>query len=417
VPLPRAFICHSAADRLLLAREIVPLLNAHGIDTWFASDDVQTAAEWESSIRKGLEVCDWFLIALSPNALASSWVRTEVHWAAERRQGRIVPVMLESCDPAVLHLRLTQIQYVDFTTVSDRARQKLLAAWGVSYSPQPRPDVPVARQIRQAITGLRGYRSFRTIGRGSTGTVYAAESDRYGSVAIKVLDGELDPVFVAAAVKAVRDMATIDHPSVLPIFAVDELDGLVFVVMKYASGPTLAQIIHGDRITPWRTAETVAAIADGLAAVHAAGLVHRDLKPANIFHDGDGRPLIADFGLKPPSTGYIVGSLAYVSPESLLGEQEHASNDVFALGVVLYELLTGGLRPFASDSQMEYMRAILGAEPSPPHAVVPNIPAELERICLKCLAKRPEDRYTSAELAHALRTYLASKVPGVPSRA
>jgi protein kinase-like protein/TIR domain-containing protein len=407
-PLPRVFICHSTADRLLLAREIVPLLNAHRIDTWFASEDVRTAEEWESSIRKGLELCEWFLIALSPRALASSWVRTEVHWAADRRQGHIVPVMLEACDPGVLHLRLTQIQYVDFTAPSDRARQRLLAVWQVPYSPQPKPDLPRGRQIREAIASLRGYRSFKTLGRGSTCTVYSADSDRYGSVAIKVLDSDLDPAFVAAALKAVRDMATIDHPSVLPIFAVDELDGMVFIVMRCAPGPTLAQIIRNEPMTPWKTAEIVAAIAEGLAAAHANGIVHHDLKPGNIFLDRDGRPLIADFGLKPPDSGYVVGSLSYVSPEAVTGEQAHASSDVFSVGMIFYELLTGGHRPFPSVTPTEYIRAVLHTEPAPPHTIAADVPTDLERICLKCLAKRPEERYSAAELAQALRAYLMS---------
>lgn len=111
---PKVFVSHSSADRAFVEREIIRFLEHHKIDTWYARDDIHTAAKWEKSIREGLKICDWFLVVLSPASVASEWVQTEVHWAMQRRPGNIVPVLIEECDPAELHLMLEQIQFVDF---------------------------------------------------------------------------------------------------------------------------------------------------------------------------------------------------------------------------------------------------------------------------------------------------------------
>jgi hypothetical protein len=214
--LPRTFICYASADRLFLSREIIPLLNRHGIETWFSGEDIRTADEWEQSIRRGLEECDWFVVALSPRALESHWVRAEVHWAVDRRQGRVVPILLEACDPIALHLKLSQIQYVDFTTPSDSARRKMLASWGIAYQPLPRTAVESAQRMREAIASLRGHSLIKTLGCGSTAHVFLARCEARGLVAIKVLDTDLGPDYVTAALQAVRDMERIHYPAVIP---------------------------------------------------------------------------------------------------------------------------------------------------------------------------------------------------------
>jgi hypothetical protein len=127
----RVFLSHSTKDRAFVERELLRLLQAQGIDTWYAPDDISTAQEWERRIREGLQTCDWFLIVLSPRSAASLWVQAELHWAVNPRWGRIVPVLLESCDPMAFHLRLQMLQYVDFSQATPAARQKLLATWGL----------------------------------------------------------------------------------------------------------------------------------------------------------------------------------------------------------------------------------------------------------------------------------------------
>jgi WD40 repeat protein len=130
--MPKVFISHSTKDRARVEREIVALLNGHGIDTWYSRDDIQTADNWERTIARGLEACEWFLLAMSPHSAQSEWVKDEVHWAIDVRPGKIIPVLIDACDPRAFHLRLARIQYVDFTRELPSARLRLLAIWGVT---------------------------------------------------------------------------------------------------------------------------------------------------------------------------------------------------------------------------------------------------------------------------------------------
>jgi len=130
----RVFISHSHKDRDFVEREIIAPLRANRIDTWYSTDNIRTATEWEESIREGLRNCDWFLVVLSPNSVGSKWVRREVHWAMERREGHVVPVLIEDCMPEDLHLGLFPIQLVDFRYDKEKAQAKLLAIWGVDQA-------------------------------------------------------------------------------------------------------------------------------------------------------------------------------------------------------------------------------------------------------------------------------------------
>src|SRR5580704_3397167 len=128
--MPKVFVSHSTKDRVLVEREIISLLNAHGIETWYSKDNIRTADHFERTIRKGLESCDWFLVVMSPNAVDSEWVKDEVHWAVEERPGKLVPVLIGDCKPRDLHIRMGRIQYVDFLHDPDAGR-RLLATWGI----------------------------------------------------------------------------------------------------------------------------------------------------------------------------------------------------------------------------------------------------------------------------------------------
>ncbi len=127
--MPRVFISHATADRAFVEREVVAALSAFGVETWYCKDDIKTGEEWERSIHRGLHGCDWFLIVLSRRSLDSPWVRRELHWAMEKRQQRIVPVLIEDCDLYEFHLGLGPIQCVDFRARPDEARRRLLHAW------------------------------------------------------------------------------------------------------------------------------------------------------------------------------------------------------------------------------------------------------------------------------------------------
>jgi serine/threonine protein kinase len=126
VPEQRVFVSHSTRDREFVEREVIGHLERHGIRTWYSKVAIQTAAEWETSIRRGLESCDWFLVVLSPRSATSEWVKDELHWAIDKRPNRIIPVLIEDCEPRDFHIRMARIQYVDFRRPSPETREQLM---------------------------------------------------------------------------------------------------------------------------------------------------------------------------------------------------------------------------------------------------------------------------------------------------
>ncbi|HEV8253127.1 MAG TPA: protein kinase [Vicinamibacteria bacterium] len=274
---------------------------------------------------------------------------------------------------------------------------------------------------------LGPYEIIEPLGAGGMGEVYRARHSRLGrEVAIKVMAPRLadDPHALGRFEREARAVAALSHPHILAIHDFGEHEGTSFAVMELLEGETLrARLARGP--LPWRkAAETAAAVADGLAAAHGKGIVHRDLKPDNIFLTSDGGVKVLGFGLArtrlPPSgdaiedtptathteAGTVMGTPGYISPEQLRGREADARSDIFALGVVLYEMLTGR-RAFLRGSPAETVAAILGDDP-PPLAAVSGVPLELERLARHCLEKNPEERFQSArDLAFQLRALLA----------
>ena len=260
------------------------------------------------------------------------------------------------------------------------------------------------------------------------GEVYSARDTRLGrEVAIKVLPEHLasDPAALSRFEREARSVAALSHPNVLAIHDVGSESGVRFVVTELLKGETLRQRLS-DRALPWRVAaEMGRAIAEGLAAVHACGIVHRDLKPENIFLTSDGRVKILDFGLARPEpektpapasktptetqSGMLLGTVGYISPEQVRGKRADPRSDIFSLGCVLYEMVTGR-RAFRGETTAEVLVAILKEQPQDPADVVGDLPEDLRMIVLRSLAKEPEGRYQSArDLAFALR--IAERLP------
>jgi class 3 adenylate cyclase/tetratricopeptide (TPR) repeat protein len=277
-------------------------------------------------------------------------------------------------------------------------------------APQPAADLPPAFLSR--------YQVRRTLGAGGFGTVYLGHDSQLDRpVAIKVLRAGSGPTPAEAErfLQEARRLARLRHPGIVAVHDVGAHGGSVYLVSDFLDGPDLGRWLKDNRPAWPEATRIAAAVADALAHVHAQLVVHRDVKPANIILTAGHAPVLVDFGLALDETqaggsekGMVSGTPWYMSPEQAAGTAHRIDGrtDVYSLGVVLYELLTGRL-PFRATNPLELLRQVREDEPQPPRQLVPDIPPELERACLRALAKRQQDRYTTAgDFAADLRRVL-----------
>jgi eukaryotic-like serine/threonine-protein kinase len=262
---------------------------------------------------------------------------------------------------------------------------------------------------------LGGYELVEEIGRGSMGMVYRGRQIALGrEVAIKVLSRALarDASYVARFIREAQIIAGLNHPNIVQIFDAGQQNGLLYFVMEYVQGPTIASLLHLDATIPQHlAAEYAAQIAEALdSAYRERNVIHRDIKPENLMLDRWGKIKVMDFGLAR-ATGLqkitvaktLVGSIYYASPEQVWGYTLDNRSDIYALGVVLYEMVSGQ-RPFVGRSLPELTQAITGGPLQPPSIFTPELSPELEQIILVAMARDRNERYEQAMLmAQALR--------------
>ena len=268
------------------------------------------------------------------------------------------------------------------------------------------------------------YEIVGSLGAGGMGEVYQARDTRLGRlVAIKFVSDELaaDRTASERLAREARLTSLLNHPNIVTVHDVGELDGRPFIVMEFVAGQSLHAALQWERLKPGRVIEIASQVADGLAVAHAAGIVHRDLKPRNIMLTEDGRAKIVDFGVGKTSrpapgaedptfhaggftdTFVVVGTAGYMAPEQVTSKPIDFRADQFALGAIVYEMITGR-RAFKRETPVQTMAAIVDTEPESIGELAADTPIELVTIVERCLAKDPAKRYASTQdLARDLR--------------
>ncbi|HWB71078.1 MAG TPA: Stk1 family PASTA domain-containing Ser/Thr kinase, partial [Egibacteraceae bacterium] len=223
-------------------------------------------------------------------------------------------------------------------------------------------------------------------------------------VAVKILHSRYadDPSFVERFRREAQAAASLNHPNIVSVYDTGEQDGRPFIVMEYVSGRSLRELLNSEGLLPQRAAEIASEAALALHYAHERGLVHRDIKPGNIMVSDEGQAKVTDFGIARAvnaetvtQTAAVFGTAAYIAPEQAQGEAVDRRTDVYSLGCVLYEMLTGR-QPFTADSPVALAYKHISAAPAPPSRSNPEIPAELEAVVMKAMAKDPARRYDSA---------------------
>src|SRR5258705_1199962 len=287
------------------------------------------------------------------------------------------------------------------------------------------PPIPQAYQMSNELSGnttLSHYRIVSRLGTGGMGEVYLAQDTKLDrKVALKILPADVASHHdrMERFVREAKSAAALNQPNIAHVYEIGEADGMNFIAMEYVEGETLRALLSGNRPSLGRAVEFAAQISSGLAAAHCSGIVHRDIKPENLILTRGSQIKILDFGLaklveKQRATshlsemitvayvgdaahqgtraGTILGTVSYMSPEQARGEEVDQSTDVFSLGTVLYEMLSGR-RPFDGNSTIDTLHAIINQEPRPAIEVNPRLPVEVMEILGKALAKDVNERY------------------------
>jgi len=269
---------------------------------------------------------------------------------------------------------------------------------------------------------LGPYRVLAPLGEGGMAAVYKAyQPGMERLVALKILPRHFasDPEFVGRFRQEARVIASLQHPHVLPVHDFGEADSYTYIVMPFVEAGTLANLLRGQPLPVDQIRNIISQVGDALDYAHSHGVVHRDVKPSNVLIDERGNCLLTDFGVAKivegsaqfTRTGAIIGTPAYMSPEQGLAQKLDSRSDIYALGVMLYEMATGDV-PFSAETPMAIVMKHINAPLPLPHNLNPALPEPIERVILKSLAKNPDDRFQTAQaMVEALNAASAARAP------
>ena len=276
------------------------------------------------------------------------------------------------------------------------------------------------------------YRIIRKLGEGGMSNVFLTEDIRTGRVvALKLLAPRVvaDETYRLRLLREAHAVASLKHPNITALYEADQFQDQPYLAMEYVDGDSVSDLLVQGPFDVDRAAWVTAEVASALAAAHAAGIVHRDVKPSNIFVQPGDKVKVMDFGLAKfeepegdseteddtgqmrnlTARGTILGTVHYMCPEQAHGEEVDYRADIFSLGVLLYEMLTGRA-PFSGSHTFAVLKSIIEASPEPPSSFRAEVPPELEAIVRRAMAKRREDRYQSArEMELELRAFLRAR--------
>ena len=360
------------------------------------------------------------------------WSKIEsiFHKALEADESRRGSVIEESCAGDEVLRREVESLLAHHSDSASFIEQPAFA--GQANASSVRPAAAAAPRLDLKGVAVGHYRIVEEIGFGGMGVVYKAEDTRLGRlVALKFLPEHMaaDSVALERFRREARSASSLNHPNICTIHDIDVYEGREFIVMEYLDGQTLSMYIAGRRSVGTEfVAKLGMPIAEALGAAHSKGVIHRDIKPANIFVTQSGLVKVLDFGVAKlvaeanqsdsnplTETNTITGTLPYMSPEQLRGENLDTRSDIYALGVVLYEIATGQ-RLYSSSLHARLVDEILNRPASPPSNINRKLPAKADDIILKCLAKDPAVRYqTAKEIAVDLRHLGAQATSGTVS--
>ena len=300
--------------------------------------------------------------------------------------------------------RLAQVRSVE-SEVDALFPETVSLSGGVEKKVLPDGDLPL----------VPGHEVLAMVGYGGMGVVYKARHIRLNRpVAIKMLlsGAHTNRIQFSSLMREAQVIARLRHPNIVQVYDVGDLDGLTYFTMEFMEGGSLAQLLRGAPQSPREAVKILITVARAVEAAHQGGIVHRDLKPSNVLLTNDGSLKVSDFGLSQNEDAEAMvtpraGTPSYMAPEQAQGMAEALGKgvDVYALGAILYELLTGR-PPFKGETPAETLRQVASMDPVSPRLLNPKIPADLQTICLKCLQKEADRRYgTAAELAEDLERF------------